>query len=115
MGIGFGAKAQSCTIANDGTYIAVDAYVSGGYIECQARCYGESQPSSGTIYVTVYYINGNENEDYEVITINWTRNENGVLGRNGKNGTLDRRWKGRQPVNRIKRWEVSAGACQFKQ
>ena len=39
MGISFAAKAQSCQIANDGTYIAVDAFVSGQKIECNATCY----------------------------------------------------------------------------
>ena len=116
MGISFAAKAQSCQIANDGTYIAVDAFVSGQKIECNATCYGSSQPTSGTIYVTVYFKDNKGNDDEEMITIQWTENKDGILGYiSGQCYPYCRSWKGRQSnVDRIIRWEVSAGACQFK-
>ena len=109
LGIGFAAKAQSCEVG-DGTYVAVNATVSRGYIKCTANYYGDNVPTSGTVYVTVYYIDKDGNEDYEVITLSWNIVNNSTL----QHG-LDAYWEGKQDnVARIKRWEVSAGACQFR-
>lgn len=116
MGIGFGAKAQSCDVGND-TYVAVNAYVDNGKIVCSASYYGSNVPTSGTVYATVYYVNKNGNEDYEMITINWSVADNGKLYRykNRSNGVEDKTWKGSNTnVETIRRWEVSAGACRIE-
>lgn len=71
MGIGFGAKAQSCEVG-DNTYVSVNASVSDGKIVCTAYCYGDAKPTSGTVYATVYYIDKNGNEGSEMISIRWS-------------------------------------------
>ena len=58
MGIGFGAKAQSCEVGKD-TYVSVNASVQDGKIDCTAYCYGDAKATSGTVYATVYYIDEN--------------------------------------------------------
>ena len=116
MGIGFGAKAQSCDVGND-TYVAVNAYVDKGKIVCSASYYGSNVPTSGTVYATVYYVNKNGNEDYEMITINWSVADNGKLYKykNRSNGVEDKTWTGSNTnVETIRRWEVSAGACRIE-
>lgn len=111
MGIGFGAKAQSCEVGDD-TYVAVRAYVNdNNRIECQATWNGSNTPTSGTVYATVYYINTDGEEEYEMISIGWIKADtNGFLYRSG-----GRTWTGSQSnVKRILRWEVSAGACRIE-
>lgn len=112
LGIGFAANAQSCKVADDGTYVAVNVKIHSNdnrhnYCECEAYCYGNSKPSSGTVYVTVYFINMEGKEDSELITISWSN-----IGDGGK--LLYGPWYGKEKVKRIIRWEVSAGACQFR-
>lgn len=116
MGIGFGAKAQSCEVGND-TYVAVNAYVDDGKIVCSASYYGSNVPTSGTVYATVYYVNKNGSEDYEMITINWATTKGSSLCKynNTNNGVSDCSWKGsNRNVATIRRWEVSAGACRIE-
>ena len=111
MGIGFSANAQSCEVGDD-TYVAVQATVNNSHqIECQATWNGSNTPTSGTVYATVYYINTDGEEDSEMITINWTSaNKNGYLHHD-----TGFTWKGHSKnVQRIRRWEVSAGACRIK-
>ena len=116
MGIGFGAKAQSCDIGNN-SYVSVDVTITNSnMISCSAYCYGDSKPSSGTVYVTVYYINTNGEDDSEMITIRW----DGVSGNGrlyidgGVNHSDTYNWLGKEKnVSRIKGWKVSAGACRF--
>ena len=109
MGIGFGAKAQSCDVG-DNTYVAVNAWVDDGIIVCSAKCYGDGKPTSGSVYATVYYIDKNGNEGSEMISISWT-NVNGDTLQDGPYPT----WKGSHTdVARVTRWEVSAGACRIE-
>lgn len=115
IGIGFGANAQSCDVGN-GSYVSVDVSISSGQIKCEAYCYGESKPSSGTVYVTVYYIDKNGNDDSEMITIRWDGvYSNGRLYIDGGvNHSDTSSWFGKEKnVSRIKDWKVSAGACRF--
>lgn len=110
MGIGFGAKAQSCEVG-DNTYVAVSAWVNNsGHIVCSASCYGEGKPTSGTVYATVYYIDKNGNEGSEMFSISWN-GANGDALLHGSEST----WKGQHAnVERVTRWEVSAGACRIE-
>ena len=112
MGIGFGAKAQSCVVG-DNSYVAVRASVNHNQIVCTATWEGENTPTSGTVYATVYYIDLNGEETYEMITIRWVKaNPSGNLVRDNIGNTG---WYGSQRnVKRILRWEVSAGACQIQ-
>ena len=109
MGIGFGAKAQSCEVGEN-TYVAVRAWVnSDSKIECSASCYGDAKPTSGTVYATVYYIDKNGNEGSEMISINWSSIDGDRIG--GSSAT----WTGYHTnIARITRWEVSAGACRIE-
>ena len=109
MGIGFGAKAQSCEVG-DNTYVSVNASVSDGKIVCTAYCYGDAKPTSGTVYATVYYVDKNRNEGSEMISIRWSSvdKDNQLRG----DGT---RWYGAHSnIARVTRWEVSAGACRIE-
>lgn len=110
MGIGFSVNAQSCEVGDD-TYVAIQATVVDHHIVCKATWNGANTPSSGTVYATVYYINTDGEEDSEMITIDWNdAYANGLLYK-GNNNT----WNGySENVQRIKRWEVSAGACRIK-
>ena len=113
MGIGFGAKAQSCDVG-DNTYVGVDASVKSNKIVCTANYYGDNIPKSGMVYVTCYYINTNGEEDSEMITIQWNDAKNGRLGVR-EYGTYRVQWGGHaQNVKSIRRWEVSAGACRIE-
>ncbi len=109
MGIGFSANAQSCEVGDD-SYVAVKAWVNrDSQIECNATWHGLNAPTSGTVYVTVYYVDTNGNEESAMISIYWDRLSGNYL--QGPNAT----WKGADKnVARIKRWEVSAGACRIK-
>lgn len=111
MGIGFGAKAQSCDVGQN-TYVAVDASVNkSGQIECTGYCYGDAIPASGTVYATVYYIDKKGNEGSEMITIRWDYVYDNQLVHNPNSHV----WKGNQNnIARITRWEVSAGACRIE-
>ncbi len=115
MGIGFGAKAQSCDVGDD-TYVAVDTQVTGGnQIKCTASYYGSNVPTSGTVYATVYYINTNGEEDSEMITITWRCVKGSSLAKNDYGYGESYYWLGsNKNVARIRRWEVSAGACRIK-
>lgn len=115
MGIGFGAKAQSCEVGDD-TYVAVQVSVSNAnQISCQATWNGSNTPTSGTVYVTVYYINTAGDEDSEMITIDWREaGKDGYLYKTSYSAGK-RYWYGSQfDVKRVKRWEVSAGACRIE-
>ena len=115
LGFGLGVKAQSCTISNDGTYVAVEVCSKCGYGEklfCKAYCFGDSIPKSGIVYVTVYYINTEGEEDSEMITIQW----NNVSGNRLQYGTGSHGgdYVGeRQNVQRVVTWKVEAGACRW--
>ena len=113
MGIGFGAKAQSCEVGAD-TYVAVQVSVNNSnQIVCQATWNGSNTPTSGTVYVTVYYINTAGDEDSEMITIDWRQARSDGYLYQTSDGV--KRWYGSQfDVKRVKRWEVSAGACRIE-
>lgn len=111
LGIGFSAKAQSCEVG-DGTYVAAQPSINKNHqIECKVAYYGKDTPSSGTIYVTVYYTNTQGKDDSEMIFINWNDSRSdGYLWHSGTNI-----WKGNATnVQTIKRWKVTAGACTIK-
>lgn len=113
LGIGFAANAQSCNVGKD-TYVAVQAYVDDNQIHCKVTYNGQHTPKSGTVYVTVYYINTEGKEDSEMITLNW--NEHYTSGYLGNSSNYNHSiWVGyARNVERIKRWEVSAGACRIE-
>lgn len=114
MGIGFSAKAQSCEVGDD-TYVAVNAWVDNGKIKCSASYYGSNVPKSGTVYATVYYVNTNGQEEYEMITISWIAAVDGRLYNFYSRAASDGTWKGSNTnVSTIRRWEVSAGACRIQ-
>ena len=115
MGIGFGARAQSCEVGDD-TYVAVSASVTGGnQIKCTASHYGSNVPTSGTVYVTVYYVNTSGEEDSEMITIDWRCVKGESLAKNNYGYGESYYWLGSNTnVARIRRWEVSAGACRIE-
>lgn len=109
IGFAFAAKAQSCYIGDD-TYVSVNAYVEGGKIKCTANSYGEGTPTSGTVYATVYYIDGNAQERSEMIAIQWSSVVRGQLTKS--TGSV---WEGQHTnVAMITKWETSAGACRIE-
>ena len=115
IGIGFGANAQSCEVGDD-TYVAVSASVTGGnQIKCTASHYGSNVPTSGTVYVTVYYVNTSGEEDSEMITIDWRSVKGESLAKDDYGHGNSYYWLGsNENVARIRRWEVSAGACRIE-
>ena len=114
MGIGFGAKAQSCEVGDD-TYVAVNASVSDNHIKCTASYYGSNVPKSGTVYATVYYVNTNGEEDSELIAIDWAATNGSSLKKYARCESQCYSWEGSNTnVARIRSWEVSAGACRIE-
>ena len=109
MGIGLSASAQSCEVGDD-TYVAVQVTVNVSTIICKANCYGSNTPTSGTVYVTVYYINTNGEEDSQMITITWDK----VNGKSLFHGDRNEWYGETSNAQRIKSWEVSAGACRIR-
>ena len=114
MGIGFGAKAQSCEVGDD-TYVAVQASVEYNRIYCSASYYGSNVPASGTVYVTVYYVNTKGEQDSEMIAIDWAATNGSSLKKYDRCQSNCYKWEGSNTnVARIRSWEVSAGACRIE-
>lgn len=114
IGFAFAAKAQSCYIGDD-TYVSVNAYVEGGKIKCTAKSYGEGTPTSGTVYATVYYIDGNAQERSEMIAIQWSNHSETNLCRCSCGIDSCKIWEGQHTnVAMITKWETSAGACRIE-